>query len=86
MADTVLVIHERDNVAVALRDLAAGEEARLRGKPLATALEPIPASHKVALHDMAQGESVIKYGETVGVTTEPIRKGAWVHTHNLRGG
>jgi len=83
MADPILVIHEKDNVAVALRDIEAGEEIRFGNGPSITALESIPASHKIALRDLAQGEKVIKYGEIVGTTTMPVKKGSWVHGHNM---
>ena len=83
MEDNILVIHPRDNVAVALRTLAAGEQAT--GKEIAgfPALEEIPASHKIALRDIGAGEEIIKYGETIAVSTREIKKGGWVHTHNL---
>jgi altronate dehydratase len=83
MKDNILVIHPRDNVAVALRNLAAGEEAAGKGIPGFPALEEIPASHKIALRDISAGEEIIKYGETVAVSTRDIKKGEWVHTHNL---
>jgi len=83
MKDNILVIHPRDNVAVALRTLAAGEQAAGGGIAGFPALEEIPASHKIALRDIAAGEEIIKYGETVAVSTREIKKGQWVHTHNL---
>ncbi len=86
MADSVLVIHENDNVAVALRDLEAGEEALFRGKILATALERVPAGHKIAICEIERGGEIIKYGEPVGISTAVIPRGAWVHTHNLESG
>lgn len=86
MADSVLIINEKDNVAVALRDLEAGEEARFRGEVLATALEPVPTGHKIAIRDVERGGEIIKYGEPVGISTMVIRRGAWVHTHNLESG
>jgi len=83
MRDTVLIINERDNVAVALRDLAAWEKILCAGVEGLIAGEAIPASHKIALRDIAAGEEIIKYGETVGVSVRDIARGAWVHTHNL---
>lgn len=44
----------------------------------------IPAGHKFALRDISAGEYVIKYGEIIGKATENIKKGAWVHTHNVK--
>jgi altronate dehydratase len=83
MKDNILVVHHRDNVAVALRTLAAGEQATGKGIAGFPALEEIPASHKIALRDISAGEEIIKYGETVAVSTRDIKKGEWVHTHNL---
>lgn len=83
MQDNILVIHPRDNVAVALRTLAPGEQATAKGIEGFSALEEIPASHKIALKDISAGEEIIKYGETVAVSTRNIKKGEWVHTHNL---
>jgi altronate dehydratase len=83
MKDNILVIHPRDNVAVALRTLAAGEQATAKGLEGFPALEEIPASHKIALRDIAAGAQIIKYGETVAVSTRAIKRGEWVHTHNL---
>lgn len=83
MTANILLIHPRDNVAVALRDLAPGEEATGSGVTGFKIRDQIPVSHKVALRDLAAGEEIIKYGEVVAVTTQPIQKGEWVHTHNL---
>ena len=71
-------IHESDDVAVALADVAAGET--FLG---VTVLEPIPRGHKLALRPKAVGQSVIKYGLPIGHATQVIRPGQWVHTHNL---
>lgn len=85
MKDNILVIHPQDTVAVALRTLAAGEQATAKGIRGFLALEEIPASHKIALRDISAGEEIIKYGQTVAVSTRDIKKGEWVHTHNLEG-
>ncbi len=83
MNDNILIIHSRDNVAVALRTLGAGELAVAKGIEGFRALEEIPASHKIALKDISRGEEIIKYGEIVAVSTRDIKRGEWVHTHNL---
>lgn len=83
MQDNVLIIHPKDNVAVALRSVASGEQVRGKGMEIMVALEEIPASHKIALRDIPAGEEIIKYGEIIAISTLPIKKGAWVHTHNL---
>ena len=78
----VLRIHARDNVAVALSPVAAGERVRVEGREV-TALEDIPQGHKLALAPIAAGGEVIKYGCPSGRAKRDIAPGAWVHSHNL---
>jgi altronate hydrolase len=72
-----------DNVAIAVRPLAAGlaldEEAL-------TTLDAIPAGHKLATAAIGAGEAVRRYGQVVGFATQPIMPGEHVHIHNLAGG
>jgi altronate dehydratase small subunit len=79
----VIVINPRDNVAIALEDIAAGARVRLPGGGTLTAVEKIPYSHKVAMVDIDSGQTVYKYGESIGSASAHIGKGSWVHTHNL---
>ena len=72
-------IQPRDNVAVALEPLKAGET--VLGVSL---LEDIPAGHKFALTDIAENENIVKYGFPIGHATLPIPAGSWVHTHNVK--
>jgi Altronate dehydratase len=83
MAAQVIIIHPRDNVAIALRDLKGGEELLLPDGKLLNILVDIAYSHKVSLEDITAGAAVIKYGEIIGEAKELIRKGDWVHKHNL---
>lgn len=82
-----LKINENDKVVVALKTIPAGETVTVdvQGeKRQITALEEIPAGHKMAVCDIPAGEEVIKYGYRIGNAKEDIRAGAWVHTHNLK--
>ncbi|MES2180293.1 MAG: altronate dehydratase family protein [Gemmatimonadota bacterium] len=72
-------IHPDDNVAVAVRNLSAGELCA--GVQLNEFIAP---GHKFALRDLALGEAVVKYGFPIGVTTQPVPKGSWIHSHNLK--
>jgi altronate dehydratase len=83
MKPNVIIINEKDNVAVALRDIGSGETVILPDEREITALNDIPFSHKVALKDLARDEDIIKYGEIIGQAREDIKQGDWVHTHNL---
>lgn len=71
-----------DDVAVALRDLAAQETIAVGDRSLEVA-EPIPRGHKVAIRAMTAGQPVRKYGWPIGRTTADIAVGAHVHSHNL---
>lgn len=82
-----LKINENDKVVVALKTIPAGETVTVdvQGeKRQITALEEIPAGHKMAICDIPAGAEVIKYGYRIGNAKENIRAGAWVHTHNLK--
>ena len=75
-------IHPRDNVAVALEDLAKGTELTIDGIDL-TIGENISRGHKLALQALAKGSAIVKYGNEIGEATQDIAQGCWVHTHNV---
>ena len=80
-------INENDNVVVALNTIPQGESVTVEVQGAAksvTALEEIPAGHKMALCDIPEGGEVIKYGYRIGNTKEPVKEGAWIHVHNLK--
>ena len=81
MMESPRVIHlnPRDNVAVALKPLRAGDVAV--GVPIA---EPIPVGHKVSLAAIPAGGEVVKYGEVIGIATAAIEPGHHVHVQNVR--
>jgi altronate hydrolase len=78
----LLRIDPRDDVAVALRPVAAGE-AVADG---VIARGDIPQGHKVALRCIAAGAEVRKYGWPIGKARAAIAAGDHVHTHNLATG
>ena len=80
---SLLRIQERDNVAVALSVLPAGNPVELEEMQLIPRCE-IPRGHKIALREIAAGEHVIKYGHPIGHATELIPAGSWVHVHNIK--
>jgi len=87
MAHQVILLHEKDDVATALVDLALGETVRatLDDRTVEVVLrEDIAFGHKVALRDIAQGEEVLKYGMPIGRALCDIHTGEWVHVHNCR--
>lgn len=81
-----LLIHEKDTVATALRDLSQGERIEVKGFGKVYELEvraSIPIFHKIALVEIPEGELVYKYGEVIGKATERILPGAYAHVHNI---
>jgi (2R)-sulfolactate sulfo-lyase subunit alpha len=89
MAHGILMHETTDDVGVAVRDLAAGEEigaVTLEGQFVTTVVltEQVPLGHKVAMRDMAEGKSVIEYGRPIGKATKAVKCGQHVHTQNLR--
>src|SRR5580692_13070717 len=66
-----------DSVAVAITDIAAGDEI---GGGL-IALTDIPSGHKVAVTAIGAGDTGLKYGQAIGIATAAIAKGAHVHSH-----
>ena len=81
MAD-LLRITDRDNVAVALRALKAGEQVTLGDMSIACATD-VPAGHKLALTDIPKDGHIIKYGFPIGYAKEDIPQGSHIHVHNL---
>jgi altronate hydrolase len=79
----LLKIHPADNVAVALRPLAAGECVEVEGETLLV-VETIDNGHKLATRAIRRGEDVIKYGYSIGHAVADVAPGEWVHAHNLK--
>lgn len=75
-------ISPRDDVAIALRDLAAGEQIRV-GEQQITLRDAIPFGHKFAVREIAASQPVCKYGWPIGRAKSDIAIGAHVHVHNV---
>ncbi|MGH9843407.1 MAG: UxaA family hydrolase [Blastocatellia bacterium] len=82
IAGSVLVLNEKDNVAVARTPIGEGTEVVVNGHRV-KAVQTITPGHKIALKAISSGSLVLKYGETIGKATEEIAPGSWVHTHNV---
>ena len=77
-----------DDVAMVIRDVAAGETIAVHiGEEILkiTAATAVPAGHKIALSGFKRDDRVLKYGEVIGSASEDIPLGAHVHVHNLEG-
>lgn len=78
----VIQLEKKDNVAVAVEDIAAGEIVQCNGVSFET-LDNIPVGHKVAIFPIQQGESIVKYAVTIGLASCDIKIGEHVHSHNV---
>ncbi len=76
-------IHDLDNVAVALRDLEAGEQVTV-GEQRVVLAQPVGRGHKFALQPLETGSLVMKYGLPIGHATRPVVPGEIIHTQNAR--
>ncbi|MFZ5967428.1 MAG: UxaA family hydrolase [Bacillota bacterium] len=76
-------IHNQDNVAVALQDLAKDTVIDIDGNEIILK-EDMKTGHKFATEDIAHDDYVIKYGYPIGHAIQDIKSGQWVHTHNVK--
>ncbi len=84
-ADTALLhLAPTDQIAVALRDIAAGETLAFGNGTQAIAAGNVPFGFKVAVCAIAPGEKVYKYRVPIGSASTAIAAGEMVHVHNLR--
>ena len=80
--NSVIHLHESDNIAVARLTLPEKHAFRVNGYSLATR-GPVPMGHKVALRRIEAGDKIIRYGQTMGTAKAVIEAGDHVHTHNV---
>jgi len=86
VAKKIMIMNSADNVAVCLKELAAGEELVLRHGDVELrfkTLDAIPLGHKIALTEIERESPIIKYGEIIGKAKSDICVGQHVHVHNV---
>lgn len=79
----ILQVHPKDNVLVALDNLAKGDTVQFNGTNY-TLQEDIPAKHKFFMQDMQPGEAIIMYGVLVGKTQVTLAAGSRMSTSNTK--
>lgn len=80
---SMIKIHTKDNVAVALRDLAAGEAIEWDGQAI-TLAQDVVRGHKFALEPIAAGQMIVKYGLPIGHALVAIASGEHIHSQNAK--
>lgn len=83
-APNMIVLGATDNVGVALRGIAAGEDAFGRDGRRIRAAEEIPQGHKIALGPIVADARIVRFNVPVGIATQSIAAGALVHVHNVK--
>ena len=78
----VLMLDSRDNVLIALEDLAPDERVAF-GSQTYTVATRIPAKHKFVTQDLPAGADVVMYGVLVGKAMQPIRQGELLTIRNV---
>ena len=81
-----LAIKKEDNVATAIRDIAAGEAAIVGvddGVLTIPVGQDIALGHKLAVRAIRKGDDILKYGTVIGRATQDIAPGSHVHVHNV---
>ena len=85
-----VLLNPRDDVAVLVAPVAAGEAVEIVGGDAGGAVAEtvtsgaaLPLGHKVAVRALAEGALVRKYGEVIGRMTLVAAAGDHVHVHNL---
>jgi altronate hydrolase len=80
----MIVLARDDNVGIALRGIAAGEQAVDEKGRRVDSVEEVPLGHKIALERIGEGERIIRFGVPVGIARSTIESGRLVHVHNVR--
>lgn len=86
MRRNAIVIKRQDNVATAIQDIAAGEDALFAIEDEGMNIQVVQAialGHKLALRHIGKGEEILKYGTVIGTATVDIERGEHVHVHNV---
>ena len=83
MRKKVLQIDPKDNVLIALADLAEGYSASIEGQRCVLVAD-VPAKHKFALRDFFPGDPIVMSGVLVGKAVMAIRRGELITTRNIR--
>jgi len=80
---SLIRLADRDNVAIATRNLQRGAVVEVAGEQL-IARDAIPFAHKIAIRAIEQGGQVLKYGVPIGRAKIAIEPGQHVHVHNIK--
>ncbi len=81
MKHKILVLHPKDNLAVALTKLQKGDVVELNNQSIEL-MTNVKAKHKFAMQAFAKGEVMTQYGVPVGVALDAIALGEAITVQN----
>ncbi len=82
-SNNLIRLNPLDNVLVARREIAKGEQVVISGKELMIS-QHIDLGFKLAVVKISAGEKIFKYGIPIGSASKDILPGEIVHIHNLQ--
>ena len=87
LAESIIVLNEKDNVCVALKDVVPGKYAlEYKGTEIRLNIKRrINAGFKISLIPIKRGSMIYKYGHKIGMAYKDIEPGEQVHVDNMRG-
>lgn len=81
-----LIVSYKDNVAMLLGDVKAGDVISLVGiNPTGqfVAVQNIPTGQQIAITHIETGKPLVKSGQVLGFASRPIEPGHLVQSHNV---
>ena len=78
----LIKVHPDDNVAIALIDLANGDDIEFENATIKVRSD-IPAKHKINLQPLGKGDKIFMYGVLVGTAQKDLEKGTLLTTENV---
>ncbi|ARV16515.1 UxaA family hydrolase [Polaribacter sp. SA4-12] len=83
MSKNYVQIDPKDNLIVAITNLAKGTKIAVAGKEIILK-EDIKGKHKFALNDFNVGDEIFMYGVLIGKAVLPIKDGEAITTENIK--
>ncbi len=87
MTKNAIMLRPIDNVVTVVADVVKGDTIvylKDNEQCSVTALEDMPAYHKISVADLKKGEHIIKYGQIIGgLDIEFAPKGTWISHKNI---
>jgi altronate hydrolase len=83
MKQNILKVHPKDNVIVALSNLAKGQIVIYEGAEIILQ-DNVKAKHKFTDAPVSKGGSIIMYGVLVGISQTELAKGTLISTENVK--